>query len=424
MLIRFRFENYKSVRDPAELSFVATPLKGVDGTTQVPGFPYGVLTTAAIYGANASGKSNVISALLFLSSAVEHSHKTWQPGGHVPIQPFLLDESKDKPSSFDVEFLVSGIRYRYGFVLTATEVVREWLHAFPSGKRQVWFTREAGANFRFGKYLAGENRAIEKLTRANSLFVSAAAQNNHEMMLPVYRFLANDIRSVMGPRGFLRGTTIMMCAEEEMRRSLSRLMSAADFGVTGIRVRDEEVPEGFKKVVDALKDMLPKEAAATLKSPETLPKVELVHTAKGGSEVALDIEAESAGTAAFFALVGPVLKTLSSGGALCVDELDASLHPLLALEVVRAFKDPGRNRQGAQLIFNTHDTNLLAGGALRRDEIWLTEKDKEGCTHLYPLSDFAPRRNENLERGYLQGRYGAIPFLVPEALAGPPGREQ
>ncbi len=112
--------------------------------------------------------------------------------------------------------------------------------------------------------------------------------------------------------------------------------------------------------------------------------------------------------------MGPVVQAIENGGVLCVDELDSSLHPLLALDLLRVFNDHERNPRGAQLVFNTHDTNILSGSVLRRDQIWFTEKDSEGATHLYPLSDFKPRKNENLERGYLQGRYGAIPFVEAE----------
>jgi hypothetical protein len=140
------------------------------------------------------------------------------------------------------------------------------------------------------------------------------------------------------------------------------------------------------------------------------------HRGQSESPVELSIFNESDGTVAYFSLLGPVVNTLESGGVLCVDELNSSLHPLLALELVRVFNDRKRNPLGAQLIFNTHDTNLLDSSLLRRDQIWFTEKDSSGATHLYPLSDFKPRKNENLERGYLQGRYGAIPFLGSDAL--------
>jgi AAA15 family ATPase/GTPase len=129
-----------------------------------------------------------------------------------------------------------------------------------------------------------------------------------------------------------------------------------------------------------------------------------------------DPKEESAGTMAYLALLGPIVKALRSGGVICIDEIDSSLHPLIAVLIMRFFSNPGINPKGGQLIFNTHDTNLLSSGTLRRDQIWFTEKDKNGESHMYPLTDFKPRRQENLENGYLQGRYGAIPFIHSDEL--------
>jgi len=157
----------------------------------------------------------------------------------------------------------------------------------------------------------------------------------------------------------------------------------------------------------------PKELAKILRrlgAPESEVRILLTH--RLGTEAAeFEPELESEGTIAYLALLGPVVHALRIGGVVCVDELDASLHPLLAIRIIELFNDPARNPRGAQLIFNTHDTNLLNGRVLRRDEIWFTEKQRDGNSTLYPLTDFKPRRHENLENGYLQGRYGAIPFI-------------
>jgi AAA15 family ATPase/GTPase len=417
MLVRFRVENYRSLRDKIELSMAATSLTH-DGPNPVlvEGIPNGLLRVAAIYGANASGKSNVLKAINSFSAAVANSHKKWKPEGPIPVEPFLLDESKEKPSLFEAEFVLADARYRYGFVIDRSVVREEWLYAFPSGrkiKKQEWFTREINREpiFRFGRNLAGENRVIEKITRPNSLFLSAAAQNNHQQLLPIYEWISKNIELIgVQRRGFAPLTT-MMCDNETTKEAILGLLSPADLGVTGIRVTEEEIPEDLKKVMKAVKDSLSKGGGFDLEIPQKLPHVELLHTNRSGTEVALPMEDESDGTSSLFSLLGPVVHALATGGVLCVDELDASLHPLLSLEIVRMFVDPARNPKGAQLIFNTHDTNLLDEALLRRDEIWFTEKDSEGATHLYPLSDYTPRKGENLKRGYLQGRFGAIPFL-------------
>ncbi|MGO9271015.1 MAG: AAA family ATPase [Terriglobia bacterium] len=419
MLIQFRAQNHRSIREQQELSLVASSLKDVpQGLIQAPGFEPRLLPVAALYGANASGKTNVLKALDYMSGAVKASQRHWQPDGPIPRDPFLLDEEfRKQPSTFEVDILLEGTRYQYGFTLNSERILEEWLYAYPSGKRQTWFTRASAPekNFKFGKNLTGENRAIEALTRDNSLFLSAAAQNNHAALLPIYNWFSNSFSFVPGDRGPLQFFTAEMCVDEGHRRAVTQLLRAADLGVVGLDVREvdyfdtTEAPEGARKFMEALK-------AAFAALPDVhltgkTRKICLRHRSRTEEGVQFSTENESDGTVAFFGLLGPVVRALEAGGTVCIDELDSSLHPLLAIEVVRLFNDPKRNPKGAQLIFTTHDTNLLDTSLLRRDQIWFTEKDSAGGTHLYPLSDFKPRRNENLERGYLQGRYGAVPFI-------------
>ena len=424
MLIRFRVRNFRSLKDEQELSLVASSLKETpEAVTQVEGFNLGLLRVAAIYGANASGKTNVVRAFDHMSSAVSNSQRQWSPEGPIPREPFLLDpKSKDDSSSFEVDVALDDVRFRYGFTLNDREILGEWLDAYPSGRRQMWFKREAKA-FSFGNKLTGDNRAIERLTRPNSLFLSAAAQNNHEALLPLYKWFAERLIYVPRERGFLCQSTASMCKEESFRSSLQRVLGAADLGVVGLDVREEDLfalPLGadaqYREVMEELFGALRKFVAKVKEGSEGgsifkrhVPA--LIHKGSVETRVALAEDNESDGTLAFFGLLGPVLQAIRSGGTLCVDELDASLHPLLALKVVNLFNDPKLNPRNAQIIFATHDTNLLDKASLRRDQIWFTEKDAEGGTHLYPLTDFKPRKNENLERGYLQGRYGAVPFI-------------
>lgn len=417
MLVRFRVENFRSLRDMAELSLIATSLKHSGARPlEAAGIPRGLLRAAALYGANASGKSNVLKAISFFISAIAYSHTNWKPEGPIPVQPFLLDESKEKPSLFETDFVLNETRYRYGFVVDSKAVLEEWLYAFPPGakiKRQLWFTREKDREpaFIFGRNLPGENRVIEKITRPNSLFLSAAAQNNHQTLLPIYEWLTKRITIMAGPRRQSNSKTIELCDNEKAKNSMMRLLGPADLGVTNIRVIDESLSDESKKLMQAIQEIFSKDGK-TVAVPEKMPRVELLHSNKAGADVPLRIEDESDGTASFFSLLGPVVEVLGSGGVLCVDELEASLHPLLSLAILRLFLTSETNPGKAQLVFNTHDTNLLGETMLRRDEIWFTEKDKEGCTHLYPLTDFRTRRNESLKRGYLQGRFGAVPFLT------------
>ena len=423
MVIRFTAENFRSFKEKQELTLVATSLKELPGALiHIEGFSHDLLRVAAIYGANASGKTNVLKALSFMCSTVRNSHSKWDPEAKINRQPFRLNQSEGKPSSFEIEFLVSGTPYRYGFVVNTKRVLEEWLLAYPQGKQQLWFTRkeeqkegqEPAVRFSFGRHLSGENRAIEALTRKNSLFLSAAAQNNHGMLLPVYNWFAANAHFVMSPRNSAQRTADL-CKDDQHKEILANMLSSVDFGVTGLRVEEirldglDEQVEQIKKFRTALRDMM--SLFDQQINLETATKLFLLHRGSGKEPVEFPLEEESAGTSAYFALLGPAISVLEKGGVLCVDELDSSLHPLLALELVKLFNDEKRNPMGAQLVFNTHDTNLLDNSILRRDQIWFTEKDTQGATHLYPLSDFTPRKNENLKRGYLQGRFGAVPFI-------------
>lgn len=413
MIIRFSVENYRSIRQRQELTFVAaTNLKDSrESIIEIDGISPGLLPVAAIYGANASGKTNILSALHFLRFAVQSSHRDLEPTQRIPRSPFALDDSPSRPSSFEVEFVLRGVRYRYGFTLDSERFLEEWLYAYPNGKQQQWFVRSEvpERSFSFSRSLVGEkNRTIEALTRSNSLYLSAAAQNNHEMLLPVYNFLANDLQF-----SFSRSTaeTEELCSEATHTERVLASLRSADLGITGLRTEPVEFGGEFEKVVSALRDLLP----AGLRSdfPGKRIRTLLQHRSDSGTQMELPLSEESEGTIAYFSLLGPILKTVSTGGVLCVDGLDSTLHPLLALEIVRTFADKTRNSTGAQLLFNTHDTTLLNNPVLklRRDQIWFTEKDSSGATRLYPLTDFRPRRDENLGRGYLQGRYGAVPYL-------------
>jgi AAA15 family ATPase/GTPase len=418
MLLRFRFSNFRSFREEQELSLVAVPaLKETNHT--VVFHPHkakeGVLPVAAIYGANASGKSNVIRALSFTLSVVANSYRGWKPDQPIRIEPFLEGRNdRATASRFEIDFLIDGIRHSYGFRLDAAAILEEWLHVYPKSKKQSWFHRQVGKRISFSAKMPGANRVIEGLTRKNSLFLSAAAQNNHEALMPVFewltglRFVSDEITERIA-----YFETTRLCAKPRSAKAVARLLRAADIGIVDLKVENEPYGEDVKKAMAAFYTAMEKDLPGDL--PESIPSIRLLH--RLGKETLPFVEDnESAGTIAYLRVLGPVLKALDEGGVLCIDELDASLHPLLASQILRLFNDPSTNRKGAQLIFNTHDTTLLGRANLRRDQIWFTEKSHDGSSHLYPLTDFKPRQNENLESGYLQGRYGAIPFLNPRAF--------
>jgi hypothetical protein len=416
VLIRFRVENFRSIKDEQEFSLVAAPLSEHEETlVHVDRYDLDLLRTAAIYGPNASGKSSIVAALRFMVDAVKDSQAGWRPDAPIPRVPFALSaETASAPSRFSVDMLIDGIRYEYGFAVDSSRVLEEWLHAYPKGRRQEWFTRD-GQTFAFSRLLPGENRTISGFTRPNSLFLSTAAQSNHRLLAPIYNWFSQawvvnaDIRDAMS------FAVAQQCMDADKKSSIREFLKNADLGITGIEVIEEDAASFATRFNRSPDD--PELLEALGSQSRIAAGVQLRHRVGGSKAVTLPFDEESEGTKTLFALAGFILAVLSAGATLVVDELDRSLHPHIASSIVRSFNDPVTNRNNAQLIFNTHDTNLLNRSVLRRDQIWFTEKDDDGATHLFPLTDFRARKYENVERGYLQGRYGAVPSIrTPDLL--------
>ncbi len=408
MLLRFGVSNHLSIRDYQELSLSASSLKGREaGLIECAAASGGrVLPAAVIYGANASGKSNLVNAMGTLCGMVLLSQIKGEPGGEVPRHPFRLDEDSPRsPSRFDIDFLIDGVRHHYGFEASDSAFESEWLYAFPKSYRQTLFER-TGDEFRFGRELRGQNRVIAGLTRPNSLFVSAAAQNGHEQISKVFSYFRS-----------IRGDQNMAASEEEVSERFTGkeldgrvidFLGKIDTGVIDYRLSESELSE---------KDLgIPQEAFALLKKisgpePPKWATIELAHRGRGDAPFYLDMERESAGTRRLLIVLDLAFRALDEGAPLFIDELNASLHTQAAEAVMQLFCSRETNPKGAQLIATTHDTNLLASPLLRRDEVWFTEKDAEGATRLYPLTDIRTRKGDNIEKGYLQGRYGGVPFI-------------
>jgi predicted ATPase len=324
---------------------------------------------------------------------------------------------------FEATVLDNGVRYQYGFAASGERFLEEWLYAWPHGKKQVWFER-TDSTFKFGENLRGENKLIEEVTRPNALFLSAAVQHRHEQLHSIYKWFRRlqAVNVSVRRRVYVRPPTEYVLArllddesadsrqltlfeseiadESILLNRFRSLLQTADVGIVDLAVKRNDDVEDTRRL--------------------RRPQFVLRHRSTF-DDAWLPLEEESHGTQTLFRLALPVLEAIETGGVLLVDELEASLHPALAREIVRQFNDPQTNPRGAQLICTTHDTNLLGTTLgeplLRRDQVWLTEKDREGATVLYPLTDFKPRKAENLERGYLQGRYGAIPFLGEFSVA-------
>jgi len=397
VLLGFTVANVLSLRDEQTLSLVSDGLD--NGPARLAGVvverrPVRALPVVGIYGANASGKSNVLGALRLMRAAVLDSHAEWTRIDGVPRTPFALDPEVAKaPSSFEVDLVIDKTRWVYGFALGDSRVEAEWLHVYPHGRRQVWFDRDAGAaeTFRFpGDHLKGERATLARLTRPNALFLSTAAAYNHPQLSVLHRWFHGNLWLVTPENDRTereRFTSRRLLTEDRTR--ILELLRVADLGIDEVEiVRQDPDP----------------------------PRTRLVRTS-GGRRTAFDFDDESYGTRNWFALLGPLLLALKDGAVLLVDELDASLHPALVTEFIRLFQDPAANPKSAQLIFTSHDTTPLGAATgdrpLGREQVWLTEKRADGATELYPLTDAHPRKDENLERGYRAGRYGGVPQVGP-----------
>jgi hypothetical protein len=440
VLLAFRVTNHKSLRDEAELS-LARSTRMASRTDEAGAASDLPSPVAAIYGANASGKSNLLDALAFMATAVRDSYGRWSIEGPIPITPFGLDEAHvDGPSTFEVELLLEGVRYQYGFSLDREQVLEEWLYAYPKKRRQIWFERDTTADdeFRFGTLLEGQKQILAELTRANALFLSVAGSTGHDQLTPVAVWFERSLL-VARPRDEQRRLTeavLKLAASPRLCEQALDILQYADLGIEGVLI--EADGEGMQTSLfddsDELRSWLLEQLADRMTSPRRRPdgtfmrgslhdrfSLRLVHGATEGKKVALPFESESRGTNALLAITVPALEMLLRGGTLLVDELDTSMHPNLVREVVRLFTPGPTNPRHAQLVFTSHDTSLLGNlssdeSLLERDQVWLTEKDADGSSRLYPLTDFSPRRQENLERGYLQGRYGAVPFFERDQL--------
>lgn len=426
MLLRFRVANHRSIRDEQELSLVAVPKRG-EPKDKGEGAPPTV-RVAGIYGANASGKSSVLDAMRWMQNAVRASHTEWKPAARVRRSPFLLDDSsKERPSFYEVDFIHEGVRHNYGFEIREDGIVGEWLFVYPKGRAQRLFERfgHEEDDYRFGRALTGEVRRIQRMTRGNALYLSVAASNDHARLLGVYRAIVEgmDYASHRESEEKVRlNAAHDLLKHGEISSTFDRLVRVADLGVTRVDVEkkaisDEEFNRFVKlvRVFDPDGDVVKEGSDELSRMREGIEsRIVLVHSADGGDR-RLDLDQESAGTRVWLSLIVQVLSVVLRGGVFLVDEIDSSMHPMLSSTLIKMFKDPEINPKGAQLIFASHDTTLLGSllrdDLLRRDEVWFTEKDRSGATSLYSLADFRPRGTENAERGYLQGRYGAVPFV-------------
>jgi len=420
MLIEFTVGNFRSFHAPQTLSLVAAPIKSKDDSLDentlihLPDNPP-LLTSAAVYGANASGKSNLIQALAFMKRFVINSPRETKPTGGIGVDPFRLHTTTvGVPSHFEILFIEDGKRYRYGFEVTKERVTAEWLYFVPSTREARLFERE-GDEITVGNYFK-EGRDLEQHTRPNALFLSVVAQfNGKKAQKLVAWFRRLGIISGIDDMGMMP-FTLAQLVEGEHSQAIRQLICRLDLGIGDLQV--EKTTRSKPQLPDDMPEDI-RQAFLTIMNASNGEHVAVhtVHTRfddagnPAGQELFDLDEHESEGTQKLFAMSGPLLDTLQNGDVLVVDELDARLHLLLTREIISLFNHKATNPRGAQLVFNTQDTNLLDNTLFRRDQIWFVEKDQQGASHLYSLAEFKVRNDKDYERGYIQGRYGAVPYL-------------
>jgi AAA15 family ATPase/GTPase len=338
-----------------------------------------LLKAAGIYGPNASGKTNIIKAIDTMSNLVLRSARS-KPRSRLPVSPFILDDkSKGEPSFFEVTFYHESIRYQYGFTATTKRIQNEWLIAYPKGRAQLWYERifdkkTNRTDWKFGSFLKGDRVALADKTRQDSLLLSVGAQWNNEQLTTVYEWFEDKLR-VVPPKENFRPITaeILLDSEqdenvrEEFYQFVTQTLQKADLGICGVNVKELKYDtEKIKFPKDMPKEIRDKVLKRFKREPRL--KVELLHfDTIAGKEVPFPFEQESDGTKRFFQLLGPWLQTVANGITVFIDELEASLHPLLTRELAKFIQSTENNESGAQLIFATHDSTLLDPNLFRRD---------------------------------------------------------
>ena len=418
MLIEFNVENFKSLKKEQTLSMeAATTLDDLDYNLidfkDQADKDYQLLKSAALYGPNSSGKSNVLDALMRLKNLVLHSHEN-QKGDDLLHEPFRFDkECVDEPTRFDITFIKDDIKYNYGLSYTEEKVIEEYLYYYPKGRKSQIFERKDTARFKFNKD-EKEQEMIKGRTRKNVLYLSSSTQFNYDKTERAFDWFKERLNGI-GPGEHPELTEFTYKkydGDETSKKRIQKALKVADFGISGIKGDIKTIP------VDEIKDLPPELKELGLSDEGELKAMEIqtVHELED-TEGSLPFFLESEGTQRFFSLIGPIIKELETGEVLVLDELDTKLHHSLNKFIVELFHDPGDNPNGAQLIFTTHNTNLLDQDLFRRDQIWFTEMDpKKGSTDLYSLVEYSPRKDKDIEKGYLVGRYGAIPFLGDEKI--------
>ncbi len=423
-LLRFTVENFRSIAGRKYISFIPDAIKDEPKSNVCELDSVSYLRTTAIYGANSSGKSNLLNAISCMAFMIRNSVKV-NDKEELPYFPFLLNlNNNDQPTLFEMDFVAEGVRYRYGFSNRERCICEEWLTLVErnNSEKHLFIRNEEGIGVNEKLFPEGVN--LETKTNENRLFISLVGQLGGKISNSIINFFDDTLGTVSGLNTdkytsytkFMLNKHIDGC--DAMMDFFSRVkLGFSDLSTTVSEFDESDLPQGMPQDI---RERLSREY--TGKKRINVFAVHGLYDDSGEriDSVSVDFdEMESDGTKKLFGMAGPIFDTLKRGAIIVIDELDAKMHPIISREIVSLFNDPKRNPHGAQLIFTTHDTNLLSSNLLRRDQIWFTEKDNQERTDVYSLRQIVlpdgtkPRGDGNLERNYIKGRYGAIPYIQP-----------
>ena len=384
MLIQFAIENHRSIKENAVISFAASKDKSLEENLLHPDDKRTLLPTIALYGANAAGKSNVLHALMTMRNMVVGDASKVSKGQKLPWEPF---GGTTKPTSFEVVFIYQGIRYAYGYSFDDKRIYSEYLYYWPNGREALVFSRDNG-KYEFRDNV-NEQITLSNRTPDNKLYLVSSNDWNLPQTENAYKWFLEKLTFLMDEDPASSETVAQIASGDEKKARILRELLLADLGISDVTIKNNSG-----------------------KTPVITTTHRILHEDGTVEHFQLLMDQESAGTQHFFARIGGWLQALENGALLVVDEIEDSLHPLLTRRLIEMVQDLSVNTNGAQLLFTTHDAMLLDLNFMRRDQIWFAEKDNKSCaTELYALASFSPRKGENVRKGYLQGRFGAIPFI-------------
>jgi AAA15 family ATPase/GTPase len=416
MLLEFRVTNFRSINECQVFSMVAgtaTQKSSKYSIATENNFAPFVLNASCLVGSNGAGKSSLVNAIDFFTDFVRDSSARMTEGDVIEVKPFKLDDAAGLKSEFEIRFVVNGTYYQFGFLADSERIYEEWLYTRnrePGSRNRTVFQRiyledESNYVWDMKDSLKGEKEQWKKATRKNALFLSTAVQLNSEQLKEPYEWIGRHLRVIHTPTEISTSFTAKSCKVPEYKHKIMDLIRSADLNIEDILVEEKEmdIPKPFLDIVND--DTLKKLKA---RSHQVL-ELTTVHSKSDGSPVQFDLAEESGGTQAIIALAGPLVDVLENGYTLVADELQNSLHPHALLHLVRMFSNPALNKKGAQLIFTTHDKNILS--ELHRDQIWVVSKNDRKSSDIYPLSDFNVRGEEAFGKSYLAGKFGGLPRL-------------